>query len=76
MFAMSLRAIDVGKPLDDPERGRAATAEAMRISQELWESVYNAAAERRDPVRIEHVTMPFVRKVFDWVADHLRELSN
>lgn len=68
--------MDVAKPIDDPERVRAAGVEAGRIAQELWESAFNAVAEQHDPVRIEHVTMPFVRKVLDWVADHLKELSN
>ena len=72
-FAMSLRAIDVGKPIDEPERVRAAGVEASRIIQELWESVYNAAAEHHDPVGIQHVTIPFAREVLYWVADHLSD---
>ncbi len=70
-FAMGLRAMDVEKPIDARERIKAAGVEASHITQELWDKAYNAVAENHDPVRVEHVTMPFARQVLDWVADHL-----
>ena len=70
-FAMGLRALDVRKPIDDPERVRAAGVEASRITQELWEKAYNAAAGKHKPVRISHITMLFARGVLEWAANHL-----
>ncbi len=54
-----------------------ANESRLRVSRQVilpkncGRKAYNAVAEQHNPVRVEHVTMPFARQVLDWVADHL-----
>ena len=66
-FAMSLRAIDLGKSLDDPEQVRLAGREAHEITNKLLADAHKECGG--DPVRI---WQPFARTVLAWVDEHLR----
>ncbi len=66
-FAMSIRAVDLGKSLDDPERVRLAGREAHEIAKKLWADASKECGG--DP---KHMWQPFVRRIFAWVDDHLR----
>jgi len=66
-FAMSLRASELGKPLDDPSRVALAGREAQSVAQDLWQSAYD---ECKVPVQPSEVAMRFSRRVLDWAAKH------
>ncbi len=65
--AMSIRAEDLGKSLDDPERVRLAGREAHEIAEKLWADAYKECGG--DP---NGIWQPFARKIFAWADEHMR----
>ncbi len=67
-FAMSLRAVEIGKPIDGSNRVNLAGTEANKIAQDFWNEVSN---ECRKHPQLTDMWMKFTKKIFDWVHDHL-----
>lgn len=68
LHAMSVRAMDLGKDLGEKEM-MAANVEARRLAAEMWDSSFGDE-EYKPSHEIVNAT---VRKVFDWVRDHLAD---
>jgi len=68
IFAMNTRANDLRKSTDDPEHIRFVEREAHRLVERFWTESYNEAPK---PARIHEVSMPFLKRTFDWVTGHL-----
>ena len=66
-FAMSLRAHEIGKPADDPDRARLACIEATKTTDDLWNEALN---ECRKPLELPEMAMQFTKRVFDWACKH------
>lgn len=67
-FAMSQRAMDLGKALDQEHRARAANVEAKDTAQRLWTEALTEAGDPIDPPKFQ---AGFVRRVFEWCREHL-----
>lgn len=67
-LAMSQRAMDLQKGLDDETRARSAGVEANDVAQRLWAEAFAAAGDPPDPPRFQ---AEFVKRIFAWSFDHL-----
>jgi hypothetical protein len=68
-YAMSKRAMAVGRPFDGPEKVRLAWDEALALVGEMW----GAACAQADPVDQDQVTRYFAERVLDWTVGHLSD---
>ena len=68
-FAMSLRALDLGKSIDSPAQAAFAKQAAEETAQKLWGEAFNECEAR--PVTVVDIWQPFTRKVFAWASKHL-----
>jgi hypothetical protein len=67
-FAISIRADDTGKDLDDPERRRLVATGAFDEASDLW-----VATVRDAPTDADYATLvlAYSRKVFSWCDRHI-----
>lgn len=71
-FAASIRAEELGKPVNAQERALAAGNEIQQVGIELWEAAGREC--KQPPQRPEHV-MRFARRVLAWAIDHLKDVK-
>jgi len=66
-FTMSVRAHEIGKPIEDTGRARDASKEVDKITRELWNAAHR---ECKQPAELPEMTMKFVKRVLDWAEKH------
>ena len=67
-FAISIRADETGKNLDDPESRRLVASGALDEASDLWEATLRDA-----PTDADYATLilAYSRKVFSWCDRHI-----
>jgi len=68
VFAMNVRAIDLGKLHSDPEHLRFVEREAHRLVEQ-W--LKDSWADAPKPAQLHELVMPFVSTTLHWVREHL-----
>jgi len=80
VFAMNIRAADLGKSTDDDAHMRFAAGEARRLVQQWWKDAWPTTPGRRrkasrdeapQPIETQKLVMVLVRKTLYWSRDHL-----
>lgn len=67
-FALTLRAIDDGRPPDEPEAAFELLVEAEEIAQNLWAEAPAECSHPDDPGEFEE---RILRRVFEWCRECL-----
>jgi len=68
IFAMNIRAADLGKSTSDADHMRFAAGEAQRLVEQWLKDAWDEAPK---PIEMHKLVMPFVRKTLYWSRDHL-----
>jgi len=67
IFAMNIRAADLGKSTSDADQ-RFAAGEAQRLVEQWLKDAWDEAPK---PIEMHKLMMSFVRKTLYWSRDHL-----
>jgi hypothetical protein len=67
-FAISIRADETGKKLEDPESRRLVALGALDEASDLWEATLRAAPKDTD---FATLMLTYSRKIFSWCDKHI-----